>query len=211
MKPDQEGLKRLLSIFTSKDEYRVVLSKPFVQGDYIVATNAYVLIRIPKDYISDHGYEHKSQPEVHAKFHRQGYQSVLSAKSLRQALMAGGIDPDSLLDNCPNCDEEGDVEWTYTDNNGCTHERMDTCPICDGTGVIDNGLGNYIQIGKGWVHVPNIVKILRAMSLFEVETAQVLVDSYNVRIDLIDEASILLASYGEAPKGEKVLSYSIQW
>lgn len=211
MKPDQERLRRLLSIFASEDEYRTALAKPFVQGEYIVATNAYVLIRMPKDYISDHDYERKSQPEVHSKFLMQGKQSALSAKSLRQALMVGGIDPNSLLDDCPNCDEEGDVEWTYTDKNGCTHERMDICPVCGATGVIDNGLGNYIQIGKGWVHVPNIIKILRAMSLFEVETAPVIVDSYNVRIDLADDVSILFASYGVAPKGGKVLSTSIQW
>lgn len=126
----------LLETFCSKDEMRPWMTKPFVIGNKILATDAHVLIELPYS-----GTEHKEDPEITAKLKHlypfeQNMECHFDAQALQKILDTAPKVPKYATKEgeCPECDEWNEVEFTYRCAEGIF--TMDgECPVCEGSGL----------------------------------------------------------------------------
>lgn len=137
----QAEWRRLLTLFVADTEdMRPVLMKPFEQNGYVCATNSHALIRVAKKFISEDFSTDKLTPDVAGVMPEHNPISAITIDTLRGEFVRQQIDYDLTTADCPDCDDEGEVKWEYTDTDGDKHKMWAECPCCGGTGIIPNGI-----------------------------------------------------------------------
>ena len=132
---------RLLTLFVADaEDMRPALMKPFEQDGYVCATNAYIILRVAKRFISEDFSTDKHLPDVASVTPEHNPISAITIDTLRGEFVRQKIDYDTTTADCPDCDDEGEVEWEYTDTDGDKHKMWAECPCCGGTGIIPNGI-----------------------------------------------------------------------
>lgn len=134
MKTDKPTLESVLRLYVDTDEPRAELRQPFYQGDNLFATNAHVLIRMPRSWMGDR-FSEQTKPDVLGFDWTTNNDTVLTASDLEAFLTSPSVpEIDEMREvgedvECEECDGYGVVEWTYK---GYTREFE--YPKCDGDG-----------------------------------------------------------------------------
>lgn len=122
---------------TSSDELRDWMQKPFTIDNYVYATDAHIIAKIPIDKIGAHDeLEEKRKKDVIDVFKYEPKKLIsIELTELKNAIKSIPLVDEyrntDLSGNCNECDGEGEVEWEFG-----YHTKMDDCPVCDGEGVI---------------------------------------------------------------------------
>ena len=98
---------------------------------------------------------------------------------------------------CDDCGGYGEVEWHYESRDGFDYDKTDTCPVCDGKGIIAYEERivpvaiNAVNIGHGrpWYRNFYMQKIFMAMDILGLEEARIVHIRENELLHIIlDEA-----------------------
>jgi hypothetical protein len=127
----------ILNHFTSKEDEAIEwTTKPFSLGNYSAATDSTTLVVTPKigDFIDMSGKVLPVIPIINMNV-------AISVKELKEKMsLIPFVDcyDDIEKDNeCEACDGFGEVDYIF-EYNGKTYEINEDCPICDGSGTIEN-------------------------------------------------------------------------
>lgn len=137
LKIDEEAL---FDLFVGNNKYRPQFHKPFLQDGYVVATNANILIRVRQELLKGEYSENSQVPTVSKVLTDYNFDKAVTLEKLEAAIAQCPLEDEKVMVrmavDCPECDGDGEVEWTYVDSDGDTHHKYLDCPICDGTGEI---------------------------------------------------------------------------
>lgn len=189
---NQAQILHVLRSFTGDDEFRPVFLAPFEYGDYICASDTYALIRVSKDLApSDFSTKYRV-PDIDKIIPPHQPIFIVTLDNLRLALIQAGIDYNRSTTDCPHCNGEGTVEWTFTDNDYDTHTKYDDCPCCDGSGELPNGLHKLITLGE-FTFVGSLIRMLyEAMYTLDLPRAEVSISKQTHRFRLSDKVDVAL-------------------
>lgn len=119
-------------------EFREYFKKPFVYGEWIVATDAYSLIRV-KSQGNNCGYSPLTkQIDIDYSFPSKTCNCLVDIEQLQEKLKSKKYtDWGNLLTVCEECEGIGRVSGTYTDRLGNDYEISGVCPICGGDSLTE--------------------------------------------------------------------------
>jgi len=130
--------RELLKLFYGSDNRREVLRQPFLQDGKVCASDGYVLIRIDSS-LCEGSYEEKpgglTPPRTASVVPEATTYIAVTRQQIERALERAS---EKQNRQCPECKGSGDVTWEYRDRNYHTHTMEETCPVCDGSGTIDD-------------------------------------------------------------------------
>lgn len=178
------------------EEMRPVMMKPFEQDGYVCATDAHILIRVAKRFISDDYTTDKSTPNVTGVIPDYNPQYTVTVNNLRGAFVQRGIDYDNLAVECPYCDDDCEVEWTFEDHDGDTHTMWAECPCCAGTGYVANGINHYFEIKERTVNAHFMLILYQTMIELGIDRAEVtIIDMQQILFTIADGIDIIIMPY----------------
>lgn len=119
-------------------EYREYFKKPFVHGEWIVATDGYSLIRVKKQG-NNGGYSPLTKRiDIDHCFPSKTCNCLVDIEQLQEKLKSKKFtDWGDLLTVCKECGGVGKVWYTYTDRLGNDYKITGVCPICDGESLAE--------------------------------------------------------------------------
>ena len=119
-------------------EFHEVFKKPFVYGEWIVATDGYSLIRVKKQG-NNGGYSPLTkQIDIDHCFPSKTCNCLVDIEQLQEKLKRKKYtDWGDLLTVCKECGGVGKVWYTYTDSLGNDYKITGVCPICDGESLAE--------------------------------------------------------------------------
>ena len=119
-------------------EFRECFKKPFVYGEWIVATDGYSLIRVKKQG-NNGGYSPLTkQIDIDHCFPSKTCNCLVDIEQLREKLKSKNYAYwGDLLTVCEECGGVGKVWYTYTDRLGNDYKITGVCPICDGESLAE--------------------------------------------------------------------------
>lgn len=114
-------------------EFRECFKKPFIYGEWIVATDGYSLIRVKKQG-NNGGYSPLTkQIDIDHCFPSKTCNCLVDIEQLQEKLKSKKYGAwGDFLTVCEECGGIGRVSGTYTDRLGNDHEITGVCPICGG-------------------------------------------------------------------------------
>ena len=118
-------------------EFREYFKKPFVYGEWIVATDGYSLIRVKSG--NNAGYSPLTkQIDIDHSFPSKTCNCLVDIEQLQEKLKSKKYtDWGDLLTVCEECGGVGKDWYTYTDRLGNDYKITGVCPICDGEGLAE--------------------------------------------------------------------------
>lgn len=134
--------KEIKSVLTkladNASEFREYFKKPFVYGEWIVATDEYALIRVKKQG-NDGGYSPLTkQIDIDYSFPSKTCKCLVDIEQLQEKLKSKKYtDWGDLLTVCEECGGVGEVRCTYTDRLGKDYQISGVCPICGGDSLTE--------------------------------------------------------------------------
>lgn len=163
----------LLASCCSKSEYRPNLQRPFLQGGYVIATDAQSILALPKEDEDTINYIPLAAPDVTP--YLNAYCEVFKELKLGELLSEFQriCDEYNKLDcRCSECNGEGKVDWEYTSKSMTTHLIKGECPVCHGEGFVE--LENYynrkeycmMTEGNFGLSIPRVRAIVNTMITF---------------------------------------------
>lgn len=114
-------------------EFHECFKKPFIYGEWIVATDGYSLIRVKKQG-NNGGYSPLTkQIDIDHCFPSKTCNCLVDIEQLQEKLKSKNYTYwGDLLTVCEECGGVGRVRFTYTDKLGNDHTIPEVCPICGG-------------------------------------------------------------------------------
>lgn len=191
----------LLSMFCDKNEFRELLRTPFfnTRNNEVWSTDGHTLIRIkPERLVSEYPKGELTLPALEFPCKKK-----VTIEALNKALNeCPKVDEEIVIQDaveCQECDGSGEVYWKYIDNNCYTHEHLDECPVCNGTGELEpektKKTGRQIikedaviNIGIAYFFAKNICKLKSAMDFLDITSVELIYNHYrNASEFVIDE------------------------
>lgn len=128
----------LTKLANEASEFHEFFKKPFVYGEWIVATDEYALIRVKKQG-NNGGYSPLTkQIDIDYSFPSKTCNCLVDIEQLQEKLKSKNYtDWGNLLTVCEECKGVGMVMYTYTDRLGNDHEITEVCPICGGDSLTE--------------------------------------------------------------------------
>src|SRR5690606_21472449 len=176
-----EKLKQALEIFTSNDPIRSWMLFPFNIGEHTYATNASVIIKVPKIGVYDLIDNEKNKERVIELFQTE-YTPFITIKTskLKEALKAVPLinELEITEKECSECNGTGEVEWEFG-----YHTKEDECPECDGHGYTEKKIkserkvkdqSKKIKIGEYVMSVFLMEQLLEVCELLNQKSFEVL-------------------------------------
>lgn len=130
----KKEIKRVLEKLAGEaSEFRNYFKKPFVYGEWIVATDEYSLIRVKKQG-NNGGYSPLTKKiDIDHCFPSKISKYLVDIEQLQEELKSKNYtDWGNLLTVCEECGGVGKVWCTYTDRLGRDYQISGVCPICGG-------------------------------------------------------------------------------
>lgn len=130
----KKEIKRvLMKLAAEASEFREYFKKPFVYGEWIVATDGYSLIRVKKQG-NNGGYSPLTkQIDIDRCFPSKTCNCLVDIGLLQEKLKSKNYTYwEDLFTVCKECGGIGRVRGTYTDRLGNDYEITGECPICGG-------------------------------------------------------------------------------
>lgn len=134
----KKEIKRvLMKLATEASEFREYFKKPFVYGEWIVATDGYSLIRVKSG--NNGGYSPLTkQIDIDHSFPSKTCNCLVDIEQLQEKLKSKKYtDWGDLLTVCKECGGVGKVWYTYTDRLGNDYKITGVCPTCDGESLAE--------------------------------------------------------------------------
>lgn len=140
----RKEIKRVLEKLAGEAfEYREYFKKPFIYGEWIVATDGHSLIRVKKQG-NNGGYSPLTkQIDIDHCFPSKTCNCLVDIEQLQEKLKSKKYGAwEDFLTVCEECGGIGRVMGTYTDRLGKDYQISGVCPICGGysfyerTGVV---------------------------------------------------------------------------
>lgn len=127
----------LKKLATEASEFREYFKKPFVYGEWIVATDGYSLIRVKSG--NNGGYSPLTkQIDIDHCFPSKTCNCLVDIEQLQEKLKSKKYtDWGDLLTVCKECGGVGKVWYTYTDRLGNDYKITGVCPTCDGESLAE--------------------------------------------------------------------------
>lgn len=165
------------------------LEKPFTDGEYVVATETYVMLLIRKDLLEDEFPSEKPPVAALNKIPIQNCDIPVCSSAIRAALdiLPKEEEFEEVCEEieCKECDGDGEVYWEYQDRHGRTHQSIHDCPCCDGSGKYQSSIkrptGNmvvqnccFVSLNGIFVHAPNMEPLLSTMDSLGIHKARIL-------------------------------------
>lgn len=126
----------LLALFYNSDHFREQIQTPFLSDVYVCATETHRLILIKPEICK--GEYKPNNIHVLKVLTPHNVDITLTLAKLKKAVarMSTVKEMKTIRPaiKCEDCDGDGEVEWSYEDEDGLTHEEYYTCPICHGSG-----------------------------------------------------------------------------
>lgn len=118
-------------------EFREYFKKPFVHGEWIVATDGYSLIRVKSG--NNGGYSPLTkQIDIDHCFPSKTCNCLVDIEQLQEKLESKKYTYwGDLFTVCEECGGVGKVWYTYTDRLGNDYKITGECPICDGYSITE--------------------------------------------------------------------------
>lgn len=119
-------------------EFRTYFKKPFVYGEWIVATDEYSLIRVKKQG-NNGGYSPLTkQIDIDYCFPSKTCNCLVDIEQLQEKLKSKNYTYwGDLFTVCEECGGVGKVMYTYTDRFGEDYPISGVCPICGGDSLTE--------------------------------------------------------------------------
>lgn len=119
-------------------EFHECFKKPFIYGEWIVATDGYSLIRVKKQG-NNGGYSPLTkQIDIDHCFPSKTCNCLVDIEQLQEKLKSKNYTYwGDLLTVCEECKGVGRVMYTYTDSLGDDHKISGVCPICGGDSLTE--------------------------------------------------------------------------
>lgn len=192
----------ILKRFTG-DDFREWMQKPFLIGDHAYATDAHVMVIVPKDRVTGINELERGDPEFVLKVipAERNMNSDVPVEVLKAAIEKAPLvdEMKETKTECKECDGAGEVEWDY----GKWTKEFD-CPVCYGEGStytkIPSGnkiLSNdgYMKIGNSYFRVKMISDIVKVAELLEESEIRFIYqkESNNANMIQIKDVEMLLS------------------
>lgn len=126
-----------MKLATEASEFREYFKKPFVYGEWIVATDGYSLIRVKSG--NNGGYSPLTkQIDIDHCFPSKTCNCLVGIEQLQEKLKSKKYtDWGDLLTVCKECGGVGKVWYTYPDRLGKDYKITEVCPTCDGESLAE--------------------------------------------------------------------------
>jgi hypothetical protein len=130
----------LLELFLSHEDFRESIRTPFVQGEFVLATDAYSIIMFNKSQTNVTEFEkntkHPNALAVIPAGENINESIKLSDLQLMLSKSKNAVSKKYKIKEkvCPDCGGIGDVMFEYIDFIGKIHEQEGECPTCEGKG-----------------------------------------------------------------------------
>lgn len=202
-------------VYDGNYKKKLILRKPFERGDYVYATNTFVMVRVAKN-ICDEKYSKIDSPRVIPGFPEPSCRYRLELKELieiiksiprSETVKVSGKDAE-----CDECEGSGRVEWNYESISGEEYTELFDCPICHGNGKVATKElereERNISINGVSFNVELIMKIADAMNDIGLSLAVItsLTKDGPMRINFQEGIDVLLMPNSWTPCRELVLS-----
>ena len=136
---------KALNLCVDKDNWREYCHRPFRKVKHLCATNGKMLICIPNYYLKHSTLKHYEKIETGMDVQQYIVRKVSGTKHIRytlsqlEALFSQAAN--EPIYGCKDCSGTGKVVYEYLSRTDDTYELEAKCPICNGTGIICNGIG----------------------------------------------------------------------
>ncbi|MDO9634201.1 MAG: hypothetical protein Q7J05_04050 [Paludibacter sp.] len=133
----------LLELFLNPEDFRESIRTPFVQGEFVLATDAYSIIMFNKSQTNVTEFEKNTK-------HPNALAVIPAGENINESIKLSDLQlmllksKDAVkkkykikAEKCPDCFGRGEVDFEFTDYRGNTHEHEHDCPTCEGIGRID--------------------------------------------------------------------------
>lgn len=180
----------LLALFYDSDHFREKIQTPFLSDGYVCATETHRLILIKPEICK--GEYKPNNMHVQKVLTPHNVDITLTLAKLKKAVerMSTVKEMKTIRPaiKCKDCDGDGEVEWSYEDKDGCTHEECYTCPICHGSGnsspAVEEPTGRMIPdanasigIYENIFNACNVIALCDAMELLGIDKVKYVASS----------------------------------
>lgn len=209
MKNENRFLTRFVADY---DERRQALHNPIDMGEYVIATDIHILARVRKDLCEETYQSNETFKKIPNYFNDGDTFYTLNLDDI--VATVNKIPKVEIVKDkrakCDECNGSGDVDWEYEDSEGYLHQRSSDCPICGGTGRVDQKKlyreNQYVEINGVLFLCAYLMDIADAMNDLGVKMATVrnLHKTRAMYINLIDGVDIILMPLQEGTPAQKM-------
>ena len=197
----------LLALFYDSDHFREQIRAPFTSDGYVCATETHRLILIKPEICK--GEYKPNKLHVQKILTPHNIDITLTLARLKKAVVRVSKEKEMKTIRpaieCKDCEGEGEVEWSYEDKDGYTHEEYHTCPICNGTGnsspAIEEPTGRMIPAATASIGIYenifnayNILALCDAMEMLGIDKCKYVASSKvgGNSFSLTDEITVVI-------------------
>lgn len=133
------------------DSSRERFSSPFLNGDYVVATDTHALVVVNKEEVESDDPLKESEKDYIAIVESGKGDEVRNITFTYNELLDALKQVEISADNehlCPDCDGYGEVDFEYHSTHNYEYTMRGECPVCNGTGINSNFI--YLHKVTGW-------------------------------------------------------------
>lgn len=133
------------------DSSRERFSSPFLNGDYVVATDTHALVVVNKEEVESDDPLKESEKDYIAIVESGKGDEVRNITFTYNELLDALKQVEISADNehlCPDCDGYGEVDFEYHSTHDYEYTMRGECPVCNGTGINSNFI--YLHKVTGW-------------------------------------------------------------
>ena len=133
------------------DSSRERFCSPFLNGDYVVATDTHALVVVNKEEVESDNPLKESEKDYIAIVESGKGDEVRNVTFTYNELLDALKQVEISADNehlCPDCGGYGEVDFEYHSTHDNEYTMRGECPVCHGTGINDNFL--YLHKAHGW-------------------------------------------------------------
>ena len=133
------------------DSTRERFCSPFLNGDYVVATDTHILVVVNKEEVESDDPLNVSEKDYVEIVERGKGDEVKNITFNYNDLLDALKQVEISADNnhlCPDCDGYGEVDFEYHSTHNYEYTMRGECPVCNGTGINSDFL--YLHKVTGW-------------------------------------------------------------
>lgn len=177
---------QILRFFVGNDEMRPAMMSPFIQDDFVIATDAHAVICFKKSLLGKTEIEpNEKAPNALSIIPTEENMSVeCDTTEMRKQISKSRKVADETYEveeaNCPDCDGNGFVDYEFEDYKRKTHKIEDTCPTCENesewkvfknkkTGDEIEGFRELFKIENALIDVNFFERLVKVAELLAVE------------------------------------------
>ncbi len=179
----------------------------------VYAADKKSLIAIPENHLLLKYKTHETYPNaeklIDKAWREKNNKNVIKISDLAKELAKARFVVDDYMMTCKDCYGMGVVEWTYMDKKHKVHTNQDTCPVCEGDGLLqrgypfaklrllvkideETGIEAGIHIGDLCLYPNALYKLFMVANIKGCDTIELYSSIHSYLITKIKDATVLL-------------------